>query len=184
MVLCVMVLLTSIRGLAQYSTYSDTMVILPLPPPKYALWEGVDNAIHAIQKRGVSVTFDHVMEELYTMHKNNEVQLPFDPYWRGKMKRPLTNKKREKAEFETQLRKRLAVVCGKASGTSLGNNSIPRPSQFTEKPLFVKAYVAYKLENVDDEIRERYKRKIGGLGDYKREVRQEAERLWNDVKGH
>ena len=85
-------------------TTVDVTIIKELPPPKYALWDGVETALRHLQLRGVPLTFDNVNEELYVMHKNNDIHLPYDPYWSGKMKRPLTKKKREKALFEEQLK--------------------------------------------------------------------------------
>ena len=67
-------------------TTVDVTIVKELPPPKYALWDGVETALRHLQLRGVPLTFDNVNEELYVMHKNNDIHLPYDPYWSGKMK--------------------------------------------------------------------------------------------------
>ena len=161
-----------------------TEVTQVLPPPKYALWEGVDAAVKALLSRGVPITFDNVNEELYVMHKNNDIHLPYDPYWRGHMKRPLTKKKREKVTFENELRKRIEVICRSCAekGINVGDPT-PQPSQFSSKERFVSAYIAFKMEMVDDEIRARYRRKLGGMADYRRDMQSEAAKLWADSRG-
>ena len=73
-------------------TTVNVTIVKELPPPKYALWDGVETALRHLQLRGVPLTFDNVNEELYIMHKNNDIHLPYDPYWKGKMKHPLTKK--------------------------------------------------------------------------------------------
>ena len=184
-------LLATTRGFAQYypgypagTTVYVTEVTQVLPPPKYALWEGVDVAIKALRQRGVPITFDNVNEELYVMHKNNDIHLPYDPYWRGNMKRPLTKKKREKVTFENELRKRIEAL-GRSDGTEAKAvaNPTPHPGQFPTKEKFINAYVAYKMDMVDDGIRARYRRKLGGMADYRREVQREAEKLWKEDRG-
>ena len=161
-----------------------TEVTKVLPPPKYALWEGVDVAIKALRQRGVPITFDNVNEELYVMHKNNDIHLPYDPYWRGNMKRPLTKKKRDKVMFENELRKRLETL-GRAGGGEAKAvvNPTPRPGQFPSKEKFINAYVAYKMDMVDDSVRARYRRKLGGMAEYRREMQREAEKLWKEDRG-
>lgn len=184
-------LLATTRGLAQYypgypgeTTIYVTEVTKVLPPPKYALWEGVDAAIKALRQRGVPITFDNVNEELYVMHKNNDIHLPYDPYWRGNMKRPLTKKKREKVTFENELRKRIEAL-GRSSGgeAKAVANPTPRPGQFPTKEKFINAYVAYKMDMIDDGIRARYRRKLGGMVEYRREMQREAEKLWKEDRG-
>jgi len=163
-------------------TTVDVTIVKELPPPKYALWDGVETALRHLQLRGVPLTFDNVNEELYVMHKNNDIHLPYDPYWSGKMKRPLTKKKREKALFEEQLRKRLAVVNQAIEQSEGTANPVPMPSQYRSKDAFVRAYVTYKMENADDEVRARYKKKIGGMKDYRRDMQSEAMRTWNEAR--
>ena len=185
-------LLTTTQGFAQhYSGYVDlgqtvyvTEVTQVLPPPKYALWEGVDAAVKALLQRGVPITFDNVNEELYVMHKNNDIHLPYDPYWHGHMKRPLTKKKREKATFENELRKRIEVFSRSCAekGIKVGDPT-PQPSQFSSKESFVSAYIAFKMKMVDDEIRARYRRKLGGMADYRRDMQSEAVKLWTEKRG-
>jgi len=179
-------LMAATRGFAQYVTPGEVTVIVKKeqPPPQYALWEGVNAAITSLRQRGVPITFDNVNEELYVMHRNNDIHLPYDPYWRGHMKRPLTKKKREKVAFENELRRRIETL-NRSGGaeTGVAANPEPRPGQFSSKDKFVNAYVAYKMEMADDGIRARYRRKIGGMSDYRREMQREAAKLWKEVRG-
>ena len=48
-------------------TTVDVTIIKELPPPKYALWDGVETALRHLQLRGVPLTFDNVIEELYVL---------------------------------------------------------------------------------------------------------------------
>lgn len=62
------------------------------------------------------------------------------------------------------------------------------PVQFTtyttiKLPSARDAFVAYKMENAGEDIREEYSRKIGGMNDYRREMIREATRIWREVKG-
>lgn len=100
------------------------------------------------------------------------------------MKRPLTKKKREKVAFENELRRRIETL-NRSGGaeTGVAANPEPRPGQFSSKDKFVNAYVAYKMEMADDGIRARYRRKIGGMSDYRREMQREAAKLWKEVRG-
>ena len=192
--LIVVALLTTTQGLAQYYPGHPgqtvhvheyvTAVTQVLPPPKYALWEGVDAAVKALLQRGVPITFDNVNEELYVMHKNNDIHLPYDPYWHGHMKRPLTKKKREKNVFEAELRKRIVVFSRSCAekGINVGDPT-PQPSQFSSKESFVSAYVSFKMNRIDDEIRARYRRKLGGMADYRRDMQSEAVKLWTEGRG-
>lgn len=192
--LIVVALLTTTQGFAQYYPGHAgqtvhvheyiTEVTQVLPPPKYALWEGVDAAVKALLQRGVPITFDNVNEELYVMHKNNDIHLPYDPYWHGHMKRPLTKKKREKATFENELRKRIEVFSRSCAekGIKVGDPT-PQPSQFSSKENFVSAYVSFRMNRVDDEIRARYKRKLGGMADYRRDMQSEAVKIWTEGRG-
>ena len=59
----------------------------------------------------------------------------------------------------------------------------PQPSQFSSKENFVSAYVSFKMNRVDDEIRARYKRKLGGMADYRRDMQSEAVKLWTEGRG-
>ena len=172
----------SVFGPTTMDTTVDVTIVKELPPPKYALWEGIETALKQLQLRGVPLTFDNVNEELYVMHKNNDIHLPYDPYWSGKMKRPLTKKKREKALFEEQLRRRLTAVKKTIEQTEGTDNPVPMPSRYRSKDAFVRAYVTYKMENADDEVRARYKKKIGGMNDYRRDMQSEAIRTWNEAR--
>lgn len=98
----------------QFTTYTT----IKLPNARYALWDGVAVAIEAIEARGGTVSVGTVMDELYEMHRRNDVKLPFSPSWRGKRKRPTipNSKKRDKLEFESQLAKYIANHVAQSNG--------------------------------------------------------------------
>ena len=39
------------------------------------------------------------------------------------------------------------------------------------------------MEMVDDEVRARYRRKLGGMADYRRDMQSEAVKLWTEKRG-
>ncbi len=163
----------------QFTTYTT----IKLPNARYALWDGVAVAIEAIEARGGTVSVGTVMDELYEMHRRNDVKLPFSPSWRGKRKRPTipNSKKRDKLEFESQLAKYIANHVAQSNGGEVV--AAPTPGRYRNRQAFISAYVAYKMENAGEDIREEYSRKIGGMNDYRREMIHEATRIWREVKG-
>ena len=152
--------------------------------PDYALWDGVKIACDAIICRGEQASVATIMEELYKMHKKNEVQLPFNPTWKRGCKMPTIpeDMKQTQSDFETELARYIEKNCRSPRPLSVYNLQ-PRPSQYLKKEHFVQAYVAYKMENVSDQTRKAYSKKIGQMDDYRRDMLQEAKRIWNEVKG-
>lgn len=185
---------------------AQQMNSIQVQQPKYALWEGVGVAIQSVMKRGESLSKISVMKELQAMASRSEVELPvtstsprvesvtISSSGKAKIrrrqlslqeKRALNDRKRE---FESQIERYIANVAAKAgisyeANVAAGVVIEPTPDGFLSKDHFVKAYVAYKMQTVDSEIRDKYSRKIGGLGDYRRDMRREASALWNLVKG-
>lgn len=163
----------------QYTTYTT----ITLPNARYTLWEGVAVAIKAVEARGGTVSVTTVMDELYEMYRRNDVELPFSPSWRGKRKRPTipNSQKRDKLKFESQLAKYIANYAARSNGRKVVTE--PVPSRYENREAFISAYVAYKMENAGEDIREEYSRKIGGMNDYRREMIREATRMWREMKG-
>ena len=122
------------------------------------------------------------MEELYKMHKKNEVQLPFNPTWKRGCKMPTIpeDMKQTQSDFETELARYIEKNCRSPLSVYYLQ---PRPSQYLKKEHFVRAYVAHKMETVSAETRKAYSKKIGQMDDYRRDMLQEAKRIWNEVKG-
>ena len=56
----------------------------------------------------------------------------------------------------------------------------PRPRDFKSREEFIKAYVLYKTEDIDEETKQKYAKKLGGLSQYKRDVKNEAAKLWKE----
>ena len=106
---------------------------------------------------------------------------------RNTVHRTLTpqNKQRKEA-FENRVATRLSRIlsgiprCAKNVATLVPQE--PTPEMFAEKDTFINAYVAYKMKTVDEQIRVAYAKKIGGLGDYKHDIKREAAEIWNHSK--
>lgn len=179
-VFCCSLVLTSGMTYGQSAQQAGTKV----PSPEYTLWNGVKIACDAVICRGAQPTVPAIMEELYKMHKKNEVQLPFNPTWKRGSKAPTIpdDMKQTQSDFETELSKYIEKNCRSFSISSVYLIQ-PRPSQYLKKDHFVQAYVAHKMETVSAETRKAYSKKIGKMGDYRRDMQQEAKKIWDEVKG-
>lgn len=180
-VFCYSLVLTSGMTYGQSIQRAGTKV----PSPEYALWDGVKIACDAVICRGVQPSVSAIMEELYKMQKKNEVQLPFNPTWKWGSKVPTISEdmKQTQSNFENELARYIEKNCRfpfRFTGVYLIQ---PRPSQYLKKDHFVQAFVAHKMETVSDETRKAYSKKIGKMDDYRRDMQQEAQKIWNEVKG-
>ena len=156
-----------------------------VPSPEYPLWDGVKIACDAVICQKAQVSVSTVMEELYKMHKKNEVRLPFNPTWKRGSKAPIIsdNMKQLQSDFASELAKYIEKNCRSSIFPLSVYYMEPRPSQYLKKEHFVKAYVAHKMETVSDATRKAYSKKIGGIRDYRRDMKCKAEQIWNEVKG-
>ena len=106
---------------------------------------------------------------------------------RNSVRRTLTpQNKQRKEDFEKRVAARLLGVLSKMPRYARNVTALvpqePTPEMFSTKDAFINAYVAYKMKTVDEQIKATYAKKIGGLGDYKRDVKREAEVMWNRSK--
>ena len=85
-----------------------------------------------------------------------------------------------KREFSIAVAQMVARVSGGNVQDTMEEALGPNPRNYHSKERFVSAYVAYKLRNVDDETRQQYAKKIGGMGDYRRDMAREAAVLWKN----
>ncbi len=159
----------------------DVTVVME-QPPKYDLWKGVEIAATIVTGREETVSLTSITEELYEMHKRNEVRLPFSPRWRGKMTRPIIDDKKAKRKFDAQLENWLASYMSRQLKGDVRTNPQPQPSQYGNRDAFVRAYVAYKMEHCNESTRKKYSRKLGGMKDYQRDLQLEAARIWNEIR--
>ena len=135
-------------------------------PARYQLQEGIAVAIQNVQSQGKPLTVGNVMKELNMMAAANDVKIP---YCGG------TNSKTKKS-----LEQRISTMIRSIDG---GANPEPRPQDFANRTLYSKAYVAYKMSMVDDDVRETYAKKLGGLSQYKRDMANEANGKWKESFG-
>ena len=171
---------------------------------RYSLWEGVDIAIKSVIDAGISPSLENVLHEIEEMARLNDIRLPYSYSLSGKvsfstkgsgktrmgrnaMHRTLTPQNRQrKVDFENRVAKRLSIVLSKmpryAKNVSLLVPQEPTPSMFAGKDDFINAYVAYKMKTVNEEVKAAYAKKIGGLGDYKRDMKREAAMIWSHSK--
>ena len=176
---------------AQFApTINETTVIVSTPP-RYELWQGVDVAIQNVQKLGKPLILKNVLAEIDRMVGANDIRRPYRYNFsssfsfngrkaKGRSNRTLdADNKKKKAEFEQGVARRISQMTGK----SIEDVGEPVPSRYTTKDEFVRAYVNAKMQDVDDETRKKYSRKIGGMGDYRRDLKREAEAQWRQIKG-
>ena len=182
----------------------DTPQVIVKQNARYSLWEGVDVAIKAVIDSGISPNLENVLKELDEMARQNDIKLPYSYSLSGKVSfstkgngktrmehnnvhRTLTpQNKQRKEDFEKRVAARLLGVLSKMPRYARNVTALvpqePTPEMFSTKDAFINAYVAYKMKTVDEQIKATYAKKIGGLGDYKRDVKREAEVMWNRSK--
>ena len=153
---------------AQFApTINETTVIVSTPP-RYELWQGVDVAIQNVQKLGKPLILKNVLAEIDRMVGANDIRRPYRYNFsssfsfngrkaKGRSNRTLdADNKKKKAEFEQGVARRISQMTGK----SIEDVGEPVPSRYTTKDEFVRAYVNAKMQDVDDETRKKYSRKI------------------------
>ena len=166
----------------------NTITIQPRPRPRYDSITGIDIAIRNVQAKGRAVTIATVWDELRRMEAANDISLPGEftecnyssrRGGRVRTKRVVTDPK-AKREFSVAVAQMVARVSGGNVQDTMEEALGPDPRNYHSKERFVSAYVSYKLRNVDDETRQQYAKKIGGMGDYRRDMAREAAVLWKN----
>ena len=166
----------------------NTITIQPRPRPRYDSITGIDIAIRNVRAKGRAVTIATVWDELRRMEAANDICLPgeftecnYSSRRGGKVrtKRVVTDPK-AKLEFSIAVAQMVARVSGGNVQDTMEEALGPDPRNYHSKERFVSAYVSYKLRNVDDETRQQYAKKIGGMGDYRRDMAREAAVLWKN----
>ena len=166
----------------------NTITIQPRPRPRYDSITGIDIAIRNVRAKGRAVTIATVWDELRRMEAANDISLPGEftecnyssrRGGRVRTKRVATDPK-AKREFSIAVAQMVARVSGGNVQDTMEEALGPDPRNYHSKERFVSAYVSYKLRNVDDETRQQYAKKIGGMGDYRRDMAREAAVLWKN----
>ena len=166
----------------------NTITIQPRPRPRYDSMTGIDIAIRNVRAKGRGVTVATVWDELKQMDAANDIWLPGEftecnyssrRGGRVRTKRVVTDPK-AKLEFSIAVAQMVARVSGGNVQDTMEEALGPDPRNYHSKERFVSAYVSYKLRNVDDETRQQYAKKIGGMGDYRRDMAREAAVLWKN----
>ena len=166
----------------------NAITIQPRPRPRYDSITGIDIAIRNVRAKGRAVTIATVWDELRRMEAANDISLPgeftecnYSSRRGGKVrtKRVVTDPK-AKWEFSVAVAQMVARVSGGNVQDTMEEALGPDPRNYHLKERFVSAYVSYKLRNVDDETRQQYAKKIGGMGDYRRDMAREAAVLWKN----
>ncbi len=172
----------------------NTITIQPRPRPRYDSMTGIDIAIRNVQAKGRAVTIATVWDELKQMDAANDIWLPGEynsseygylanfagtARAKARWKREAEDPK-AKREFRLAVAQKVARVSGGNVQAAMEEMVGPNPRNYHSKERFVSAYVSYKLRNVDDETRQQYAKKIGGMGDYRRDMAREAAVLWKN----
>ena len=172
----------------------NTITIQPRPRPRYDSITGIDIAIRNVRAKGRAVTIATVWDELKQMDAANDIWLPGEynsseygylanfagtARAKARWKREAEDPK-AKREFRLAVAQKVARVSGGNVQAAMEEMVGPNPRNYHSKERFVSAYVSYKLRNVDDETRQQYAKKIGGMGDYRRDMAREAAVLWKN----
>ncbi len=174
------------------NAFTFTYVEEPYRPPRYPLGRGIDIAIENVRKVDAVLTTQRVLEELDRMASVNDIQLPYSYSSSSKTRRSISGRlkgfktrkwlspeqAKRKASFEQWVAQKVDAVMG--DNPTIAREPVPR--DYAKKDDFVNAYADYKMSTVNSEIIERYSRKIGGLYDYRREMKNVASRIWQHSK--
>ena len=181
------IILFVFAGVAQFIDPTTTVIVET--PARYQLMEGIDVAINNVMKKGKTASIGNVLKELEEMQRAHDVKLPysydakFTCNSRGKSKASYKLSKenqRRKTEFEAVVKRRIQAMVPDAAIQVPSLTEEPRPRDFKSREEFIKAYVLYKTEEIDEETKQKYAKKLGGLSQYKRDVKNEAAKLWKE----
>ena len=181
------IVLFAFAGAAQFIDPTTTVIVET--PARYQLMEGIDVAINNVMKKGKAASIGNVLKELEEMQRAHDVKLPysydakFTCNSRGKSKASYKLSKenqRRKTEFEAVVKRRIQAMVPDAAIQVPSLTEEPRPRDFKSREEFIKAYVLYKTEDIDEETKQKYAKKLGGLSQYKRDVKNEAAKLWKE----
>lgn len=181
------IILFVFAGVAQFIDPTTTVIVET--PARYQLMEGIDVAINNVMKKGKTASIGNVLKELEEMQRAHDVKLPysydakFTCNSRGKSKASYKLSKenqRRKTEFEAVVKRRIQAMVPDAAIQVPSLTEEPRPRDFKSREEFIKAYVLYKTEDIDEETKQKYAKKLGGLSQYKRDVKNEAAKLWKE----
>ena len=185
-----MVAIFAFLSLAVRAQFVDqTTTVIVNTPARYQLVEGVDVAISNVIKKGKVVSLKNVLKELEEMQRARDVKLPYSYDMKfsfssgGKSKssrRISAENQRRKTEFETLVKRRIDALVAGANVQDVDVCVEPKPRDFKSRDEFIKAYVTHKMGNVDDETKEKYAKRLGGLSQYKRDMKNEATKLWKE----
>ena len=174
---------------AQFVDQTTTVIVNT--PARYQLMEGVDVAINNVIKKGKVVSLKNVLKELEEMQRARDVKLPysydmkfsFSSSGKSKSSRRISaENQRRKAEFEVIVKRRIDALVAGANIQATDVCVEPKPRDFKSRDEFIKAYVTHKMENVDEETKEKYAKRLGGLSQYKRDMKNEAAKLWQEYQ--
>ena len=181
------IILFVFAGVAQFIDPTTTVIVET--PARYQLMEGIDVAINNVMKKGKTASIGNVLKELEEMQRAHDVKLPysydakFTCNSRGKSKASYKLSKenqRRKTEFEAVVKRRIQAMVPDAAIQVPSLTEEPRPRDFKSREEFIKAYVLYKTEDIDEETKQKYAKKLGGLSQYKHDVKNEAAKLWKE----
>ena len=181
------IVLFAFAGAAQFIDPTTTVIVET--PARYQLMEGIDVAINNVMKKGKAASIGNVLKELEEMQRAHDVKLPysydakFTCNSRGKSKasyRLSKENQRRKTEFEAVVKRRIQAMVPDAAIQVPSLAEEPRPRDFKSREEFIKAYVLYKTEDINEETKQKYAKKLGGLSQYKRDVKNEAAKLWKE----
>jgi len=163
------------------------------PNARYDLDTGIEVAIKNVTGVGKSVTLQNVVQELKDMAKRNDVRLPcsYAPTRKTavvagkKVKLPDYQKRESERKsavqaFEQRVSARIAAYYSQNPGVDSAQslNPEPHPSQYKTRKAFAEAYATYKVKTAGDDIKAEYAKRIGGMNEYRRKMRHEAENVW------
>lgn len=167
--------------------YTFTYIEAPSRPSRYSLEQGIDIAIANVKSQGRLLNLKSVLEELNRMQAANDIELPysystiskstFRPSGKVKIRtktRLSPDQAKKKVAFEQWVARKVDMA---VKGLTV-SSKVPVPSDYEKRDDFIKAYSEYRMRTADNKIIEQYSKKIGGLDEYRRAMRNEASEIW------
>ncbi len=127
--------------------------------PKYSVAEAIELCVNDINERGEPLSENNLRKALYRMTKA-EVLLP------------------PKKDLNQLIRNAVQKYQARVQKKIMQDNPPPVVSDYRSEKEFVSAYVDYKEDNILPYEKEQWSRKVGGMNEFRRAMKNEAIKIW------
>ena len=158
-----MVLVRSAVAYAQFFDngpgFERTVVETVIVDPKYSVAEAIELCVNDMNERGEPLNENNLRKALNRMTKA-EVLLP------------------PKKDLNQLIRNAVQKYQARVQKKIMQDNPPPVVSDYASEKEFVSAYVDYKEDNILPFEKEQWSRKVGGMNEFRRAMKNEAVKIW------